>query len=101
MEGAQQYKVFFVSGSTDILEAKSAAEARDKAAKHFGRVQRVEIVDANYYDGPEDDEDEEENEGDEKEEEQEGEGEEREQESPCTPEKLRRGRPAGQAGGTA
>jgi hypothetical protein len=64
MEGTQQYKVFFVSGSTDIVEATSAAEARDKASKQFGRVQRVEIVDASYYDGPEDEKDEDDEEDD-------------------------------------
>lgn len=44
----------FVNGSTDIVDAESVADAREKAAKQFGRVQRVEIIDEGYYDGPED-----------------------------------------------
>ncbi|MGD0090103.1 MAG: hypothetical protein ABSE73_09295 [Planctomycetota bacterium] len=29
----QSYRVFFVNGSTDVVDAESAAEARDKATK--------------------------------------------------------------------
>ena len=47
------YKVFFVSGSTDIPEANSAAEVRDAATKDFGQVRRVMVLDE-----PEDDLDE-------------------------------------------
>ena len=39
------YKVTFISGSTDVVEADSAAEAKEKASKEFGRVKRVEILD--------------------------------------------------------
>jgi len=79
------YKVFFVSGSTDILEANSAAEARDAATKDFGRVRRVMVLDE-----PDDDlEGPDEEEGDEGEE---GEGEGEQEGQPAA------GRKAGRAG---
>jgi hypothetical protein len=46
-----RYKVFFTDGSTDLIEAESAADARDTARADFGgRVRRVEVVE----DGQED-----------------------------------------------
>jgi len=81
------YKVFFVSGSTDILEANSAAEARDAATKDFGRVRRVKVLDE-----PDDDLDLEEGEEEEENEGEEGEGEEEQEGEPAA------GRKAGRAG---
>jgi microcompartment protein CcmL/EutN len=74
------YKIFFVSGSTDILEAESAAEARDGATKQLGRVKRVMVIDE-PDDGLDDDLDEEEDADEEENEGPEGEGEEGEVES--------------------
>ncbi|MCY3019118.1 MAG: hypothetical protein NTW87_08835 [Planctomycetota bacterium] len=37
------YKVLFQDGSTDVLEAPSAAKARDKGEADYGEVARVTV----------------------------------------------------------
>jgi len=38
-----QFKVFYQDGSTDVVEARSAAKAREKGEADYGEVQRVVI----------------------------------------------------------
>ena len=67
----REYKVTFINGSTDIVAARNAGDARDKAARQFGRVRAVEVLAEEYEDEPdarskdEDEEEDEEEEGEE------------------------------------
>ncbi|MCY3019722.1 MAG: hypothetical protein NTW87_11920 [Planctomycetota bacterium] len=52
-----RYKVLFQDGSTDVLEAPSAAKARDKGEADYGEVARV-IVQPDIDDDDDGDEEE-------------------------------------------
>ncbi|MBE7465629.1 MAG: hypothetical protein HS116_19315 [Planctomycetes bacterium] len=61
------YRVTFVNGSTDLVEADSASEAKRQAEADFGEsVSRVELLEA--FEDDESDEDEDEDEYDEEDE---------------------------------
>ena len=60
-----QYKVQFSNGSSDIVEADSAAEARERASEEFGRVKTVSIIEDEEFTEDDLDDDDAENEEDE------------------------------------